>query len=271
MSRVFCLCLLPALLAVAACGSQEPPAPEATTAAEVADRMVQRFESNVGAVDAFTVYAAGVEGRYEVTGDSTDRVRLTVGRSGAGAVPPSAQLLDSYVPNVARLARGLRGAEFGGKITRNGRPAYVLSTDDPGAIVGQSDVPMAGRQRLRLYVDPETYDVLEIYQSFSPDSLGAEVTSQYVYSDFRTTDGLTLPFSVSQLSSGLDLGVSDQQKMVQGGQLGLARSQITEQMPPGPEKDAKLAEIDAQLRMINDGELETTLVVDRIEVGASGG
>lgn len=259
---------LPLLVALAGCaGDDAAPVAEPTSAQEVTDAMLAGFERNVGSVEGFTVVADGAEGRYTVSDDtaSVDRVTLQVVPTGSMG-PPSgaAQLLYNHVPNVARLAQGLRGATFEGRATRDGRPVYVLVTDDPTAMLGGGAPAPAGDRELRLYVDPETFDVLEIYQSFEADTTA--FTTRLIYSDFREADGLRLPYRVRQVTTGLNQAISPNERIAIGGQIGLALRQ-TEQMPMGPERTARTRELEAELRRVNEGIDEAELEVESVRVG----
>ena len=261
--------LLPLLAVLAACGSEEPAPPvELTTADEVADAMLAAFETNIGAVPGFTVVAEGAEARYTVGQDtaSMDRVAMEVVPPSPNFRPsPGAQLIYNHVPNVARLARGLRSATFEGRATRDGRPVYVVSTDNPEAMLGQGPPPSVGGDRvLRAYIDPETFDVVEIYQSFEADS--AAFTTRLVYSDFQTTDGVRLPHKVSQTTTGLNQAIPETERIAIGGRIGLALRQ-TEQMPQGPERAAQLAQLESEMRAVTEGIQDVELEVSSVAVG----
>ena len=269
---------LAALLALAACGLDDAAEPadaedEAPLTAEaVADRMLARYESTLGSVDGFTVTAGGAEARYTLAPDSAGLDRFGPPQvAPVGDAPVSqaeAQLLFVQVPNVPRLARGLRGARLEGPISRDGRRAYALVTDDPGAILGAPGVvaPDSTTDReFRVFVGAETFDVFEIYQSARADTSAEAVTSRLIYSDFREVDGLVLPYAVRQVETGLNQMISEEERMVMGGQLGLAIQQAG-QMPAGPEREARLAELEAQRRLIGEGTAEASLQVESVTV-----
>ncbi|WP_412060247.1 hypothetical protein [Rubrivirga sp. IMCC45206] len=272
MPRIFAVA---ALLALAACGdAADAPAPNAdgtANAAAVADAMLAQYQASLGGVDDFAVVAAGAEARYVAAeDDSTGLDRFgspQISAVGDGEVPMAAQLLLVQVPNVPRLAQGLRTAEVQGPIRRDGRSVYVFSTDDPGVLVGEpgnAPADSASTRAFRVYVAADTYDVYEIYQSVTADSL--DVTSRIIYSDFRDVDGVRLPFSIRQVETGLNAGISSDEKMLMGGQLGLALRQA-QASPAGPERDARIAELEAQQRLIGEGIMDSELTVDEVRVG----
>lgn len=268
------LLILPLLLA--ACGDSDAPEVETpgealTSADAVADAMMERFESNVLATDGFTVTAAGAEMRYRpAEADSTglDPLRIEGGQAGDAPLGPGYELLGEHVPNVARLARGLRRATLVGRVDRDGRDAYLFTTNDPSVLLGEESYVAAGDSTTtRIYVDAATFDVLEIYRSLQDSTLAEPITDRLVYSDFRDVDGLTLPFQIRHVLTGVSQALDDNAKMVRGGQLGLAKQQL-ESQPPSPERDAQLAEIESELRAITEGVAERTLTIEAVRVGA---
>lgn len=272
MPRIFAVA---ALLALAACGdAADAPAPSADGAADaatVADAMLAQYQEGFGSVDDFTVVAAGAEARYiAADDDSTGLDRFGSPQISAvndGDVPLAAQLLLVQVPNVPRLAQGLRTAEMQGPIQRDGRSVYVFTTDDPGVLVGepgQAPADSSSSRTFRVYVGADTYDVFEIYQAVTTDSL--DVTSRIIYSDFRDVDGVRLPFHIRQVETGLNAGISSDEKMIMGGQIGLALQQ-TQAAPPSPERDARIAELEAQRRLIGEGVMDSELTVEEVRVG----
>ncbi|MGB3542523.1 hypothetical protein [Rubrivirga sp.] len=269
------LLLLLCALAVAACGDEAETDPtavsggaELTTADAVADAVLERYDANVGAVDGFVVRSAGLEARYVPSDDTTGLDRFGSPDiqpiEDAPVAPDKAQLLLNHVPNGRRLARGLRTAELGGTVTRDGRRAYLLQSSDPGMLIGEPGLSAELGLQTRVYVDAETFDVLEIYRGIESDTTGA-VTGRIIYSDFREADGLRLPYRVREVTTGLNGAMDSDTRMVMGGQLSLQKRQL-EAAPASPERDERLAQVNAQLRMLNEGVLENEVVVESVEV-----
>lgn len=269
--------LLPLALAVAACADADAPAEAEsaplTSASAVADSMLARFRANQLAADAFTVAAAGAEARYTISETDTaglDPFRLVASPAGDALPAEEAQLLLEHVPNVARLAKGLRRADLVGVVNRDGREAYLLTTDDPSVLIGES-TPKAPGSALtsRIYVDAGTFDVLEIYRTVADSTMAEPITDRLIYSDFREVDGLTLPFSVRRVTTGMNQAMNEEERTIYGGQIGFAR-RSAEQMPPGPEREARIKQVDAQARLLLDGVVDMELTVDSVRVDRSG-
>ena len=284
---------LPLCLALAGAALLAAPAPllagcgpdPATTPADVsapitsvdtlADRMLARYEGTLGEVEGMTVYADGATATYTPNVDSLVLnpfvLQIQPASDGPGEAQ-AAQLLYSHVPNVPRLARGLRSAELSGPIDYEGSRVYVFATDDPTTILGDGAAPAdrRGTVDFRVYVDAETFDVREIYQGVSDTSFARPYVNRLVYDDFRTVDGVTLPFRVRQIETGADALMTPESKTVARGQLELQR-RVAANQPSGPDRDAALAEVDRQLRIVNEGLAEATLTVDSVRVAGAGG
>lgn len=271
MPRLFLA--LVAAVALVACGDAADSGlsdlPEATSAAEVADRMLARFEANVAGVDSFAVTGAGVRMVYRVVGDSSqvDRIQTRAERVDSVALDAEAsQMLQLQVPNVPRIARGFRRATFGGLQTIGERRSYVLSSEDPGALIGELGAATSGaRETLRVLVDADTYDVIEIFRTASVDSLDRPVSQRLVFEDFQTEGGLTLPRTIRQVGEGMDQFISFEQRAVAGGRLAMERMQL-EQQPAGPERNAALQAVLAQQALLDGEPTRTELTVGRVEV-----
>ncbi len=240
------------------------------TAESVADAVRERYDANLGAIDSFVVVSKGVEARYVPSGDTTglDRFGMPeVNPVGDSQIAPeTAQLLANHVPNGRRLAQGLRAAVFGGVVTRDGRRAYLLQSDDPGVLIGEPGSGSEAGLETRVYVDAETFDILEIYRGIAADSTTEAITGRIVYSDFRDVDGLRLPYRVREITTGLSSAMDPDTRMVQGGAVALQKRQL-EMAPASPERDERLAQVEAQLRLLNEGIMENEVVIESVRVG----
>ena len=278
MHRLALAAFLLPLLVLGACGDGTDDAPgtpaegELTSAQAVAERMRQRFEENQGAVQGFTVQGGGGLARHTRNdADTTGLVPFELSVEPLGGNnkldPEVFQLHYNLVPNVIGLASGMGQAELGGVVERDGRRAYVLSTGDPAALLGGTPPP--GTHELRVYVDTETFDILEIYRSADTDSTKAPITDRLLYSDFQTTDGLTLPRTVRHLVTGVNREMSEEVKIREMGNIALEKARI-EQMPQGPERNIAMEQNERYERMVGEGVAEATLTVDEVTVNRTG-
>lgn len=272
------LVLLLTLASVAACGPQadgvagsgDKPAPIASKDA-VLDSMLARFETAMGRASGFTVQAGGVVAVFSAlpdTGMVLAPPSLTPGNL-SNLNPNAPEMLYTYMPNVRRIAWGMRQGEMNGPIDRNGSSVYILSTDDPEHVLGLPKSEATNESKsLSVFVDAETFAVREIQQSMRVDSLERPISMRYVYSDFRPIDGVSLPFSVRQIKEGVDQLVTSMMRMVEGGQLTMALNQA-KQAAPSPERDRQIADLERQMRAMQEGVDEMELIVDSIRLATS--
>ncbi|GAB5536096.1 MAG: hypothetical protein Rubg2KO_23450 [Rubricoccaceae bacterium] len=256
---------LAVLLALTGC---ERPSAQVDSAASLSDRISERFNANLGSVNELAVSGAGVRADFQAVSDSSARgfIPQLVPVDSASYDPQAAQLLGAFLPNAPLLARGLREGTYVGERRRDGRPALVVSSEDPELTGGTADG--VGRAT-RVFVDPETFDILEIEQSARIDSFAQPVARRIVYEDFRDVEGIRLPFLIRQLDSGQNqqLSESDQnaRRMMLGGELAFKRQQAAT-LPAGPERDSAVAAADREIQNLEAGIAEVILRVDSIRV-----
>lgn len=254
-------------VALAACGDAQPAEPTLTSSTELAERMRDRFESSIGGVDGFAVLLGGYQMRYTVSGDTaargaTERLGVSIAPTDSASLDPLVQaMVGGYVPNVPLLASSLAGAPLQGPFERDGHRVYAL---DAGQAAGL-DSTTTGGTTLRVYVDAATFDVREVYRAVRLDSLERPLTSRLLYDDFRTADGVTLPWRIRIVQEGLDQLEDPTGKIVEGGQLTLAREQLRSQ-PSSPERTQRLADVERRLRVLTEGVEEATRSVQRVTV-----
>ena len=274
MRRSLAVCFLTLLLA--ACGGESTDEPivgaESLTVADIADRMVARFETNFEGVTVFTATTADLEASYERdTADSLGAFTTEVAPRDPANPPTTPPQLATYlVPEARRLAYGLRqGAQLAGPAPHEGHRVYVLDAKNPVTLTAAPEASATALVGARLYIDSETFDVREIrFEVAGEDSSQTEpVVQRILYDDFQEVNGVTLPFTIRTVTSGLLSTLPDDYRMVMGGRLGIERAQA-EQLPTGPERDAALQEIDAQERFLNEGILEDVLTIETVQINA---
>jgi hypothetical protein len=170
-----------------------------------------------------------------------------------------------FLPNLPALVRGLRtGARLVGRETLDGASVYVLEASDPAALLGAPPGFAAEGFAARVFVDAETFRLrgLRVETPLPDTTLDGSFVEEHRYDDFQTTDGLTLPF---RSTTTVTQPVSEEQRIVQGGQLGLAR-QRAEGLPPA-ERERALRELDEQDRYLQTGVIEKVFRVREVRVG----
>ena len=258
---------------LAACESDGPegiPSGPVESADALADAVEARFDASIAGLDAFRAFGAGVSIYYVAGPDSLAPFGLVRDpESGPPSDPIAANIFGYFPPNGRIVAQGLRGATFAGTAERGGVQTYVAETTDP-ASVGLGADSTARDHLVRVYVDAETFEVRELYHRFMLDTLAQPLAQRIVYEDWREVageDGATarFPFTVRRFQEGLLQVVSDDERMIVGGQLGM-QEQGAQRLPAGPKRDSALAAIARRKRVYEDGVAEDVLVLSRIEV-----
>jgi hypothetical protein len=253
------------LLALAACEGRltDPDA--------VADRLAERAAANYEGVRDFTVTGEGAIIYFRRMGP--DSLFEFEGRAFTDDSLRQPIPLPYTLPNVMRLAHGLRGnARLAGTVEIEGGRAYVLEADDAGVLIGAPSAgPGADLDSIRVLVDAGTFQVREIrlaapQAALDPaaDAAAPPLVQHQRYSDFRTADGLTLPFQTNTLITGVF--IPEEARVVQMGMLELQRRQALA-LPPA-ERARALDEVERQMRLIRDGEMEESFVVEAVRVNA---
>lgn len=250
-------------LALSACG-EEP-----LTAETVTEQMLARFNDNFDGVEDFTATTDELTAYYRRgTADSlTAFVIRVAARDSVAALTVPPQLITYLVPEVPRFTQGLRrGAGLDGPEVHDGHRVYVLRADHPQALTPVPDAGAPLFSDVRLYVDAETFAIRELrFEVPSPDSNATQpIVERILYDDYRTVEGVSLPFRVSTITSGLKEAIPEEYRIVMGGNLALRRAQA-ERLPSG-ERDAALREIAAQERLLNEGIQESTLALRNVQV-----
>ncbi|HEX8297911.1 MAG TPA: hypothetical protein VF594_02020 [Rubricoccaceae bacterium] len=243
---------LAALLALLGACAETPD-----TTAALLEQMLARYNDNRGGIGGFVAAGGGAEATHGALPDSTSTLDLPTVAPAAGATPDPqlVPLLLQQIPNVRLLADTLRTAVIEGPRDLRGHRVYILTR--PAAA--------PGAPTLYVVVDAETFDVREIEQSVTPDSLQRPLVTRLIYDDFRAVDGFTAPFRIRQITEGVDQLIPETERIVRGGQATVARGRV-EQMPQGPEREARRASLDREIKLYTQGIQETDLTIERLRV-----
>ncbi len=258
MRTAYLTCLV-LLLCTAGCGSDQP------SIDEIADGMIARSTADFEDVGSFTVESSNAVIYFRRTG--ADSLNVFDFRAVTNDSLMQPVFSPYHLPNVVQISKGIRNnASVVGTEVRDGINVIRLQATDPATFVGSSsDATDLAPSSAQLVVDAETFRVIEIALISAPldSTFTRPITQRQVYGDYRTVDGVTIPFVASTFIEGLDVPM--EQRMIEGGNLGMAR-QRTEQLPPGPERDAALAEIDARTEFLQTGIIEESFQVEQVRV-----
>ncbi len=272
--RVFPL-LVALSLAVALASGCRREAPALTDAAAIAGRMAERAAEDFAGIRDFAVVGGDAVLYFRRSATATDSLPafdLRVAPLVAGR--PMRELPSYFYPvTMARVARGLRnGARLVGQDTLAGRRVYILEAPDPASLVDLPPLPTAeGSASARAFVDAETFRLVGLTAAVTPvlDSTAGParpVSETHRYSDFQSTDGVTLPFRARTTLEGLDQLIPQEMRMVAGGSLAMERAQAT-RLPPA-EREAALADVARRERLIRTGIQVTPFAVREVRVNA---
>lgn len=148
----------------------------------------------------------------------------------------------------------------------NGQLVDVLEAENPTALIVGPDVQTGDISSARVYVDAATHFVRGVTMEMPPPdtSLTDTIIQTVRYEQFREVEGITLPFKITSTTEGLRQLISEELRVVENGNLAIARSQA-QQLPAG-EKEMQLARIAARERFLNEGIQEDVLTVDSVHV-----
>ena len=115
----------------------------------------------------------------------------------------------------------------------------------------------------RLYVDAETFDVLELFHRFKADTLSQPFAQRILYDDYRElASGVRVPFRVRQLQEGLLQLIPEEVRIVRGGDLGIRERQAYSL--PIQQRDSALRAVEREKRFLIEGVKEVELRVDSL-------
>ena len=243
---------------LAACGESLPDVDT------IADEMARRAAANFKGVNTFSVEGDGVAIYFKrVAPDSLTTFDFRALTNDSQRQP----VFNPYnLPNVAQLARGVRqNARLVGSQERSDGRVLVLEATDPAMFIGAtSDTPGETPSSARVVVDAETFQVLEISLETAPFDAASTspITQRQLYSDFRTVDGLTLPFSAKTIIEGIE--VAQEMLMIEGGNLEIARRRASG-LPPD-KRAAALEEIDNRQLFLETGVMIESFTIELVRV-----
>ncbi|HYE96487.1 MAG TPA: hypothetical protein VD962_09790 [Rubricoccaceae bacterium] len=261
MPRRLAPVLLVFLVAFSAC-RREPPT--LTEPGAVLDSLLSRTRAHYEGIRGFTVVTDDAVTIF--TREGPDSLLTFSARSVSNDSLQQPVALSYALPNVIALVDALRStARLAGFDTVGARRVYAIESADPAAFAAAARL-LPGLRAARIAVDAETFDLLELRLTQpAGDSANAPVVVHRVrYDDYRTVDGLTLPFRQAAITEGLRALIPEEQRIVEGGNLALAEERAA-LLPPG-ERERRLREIRQRKRYLTEGILEDEVVVREVRI-----
>lgn len=185
------------------------PPVAAQSAQSVVDEMRARHDAQLDAVDNYVVETTLYTSYHrKVTQDGQATYETTTRMTGEsemlrtmGSTPTTTSAGPAYLDRLAEHA------SYIGTETVNGTRSHVLRVTDPGAVF---DGASNETETMDYYVDADAYVPLRMVMTMAPQNEGNGPTSMTItFSDYRTVDGLTLPYVMEMT---MDLGMSEEQR-----------------------------------------------------------
>jgi len=242
----------------------------------VVDAMKARYQQQLETVDTYVIetnqYTSyyrkttrGGQPMYETAmrwqGEGSDLFR------GAGATP-------SLQPSLSQLDTLAQVATYEGTETIDGRRCHVLRIDDLTALSDSRMPAMAGVPdnpgSMRMYIDADRSVPLRMDMEVTTTQGGDTQTLQprVAFSDYRTTDGLTLPWMMEMTMESVNASISPEERE----QARQSLEELEARMKELPEAQRRMMEgmMEGQMEqlrsILDDGSIRFTVEVQSVEV-----
>lgn len=244
----------------------------------VVNEMRARYQAQLETVDTYIVETNQYTSYHRKTtrdGDATYETEMQWKDSGGGMFS-GAGAMPSLQPGLAQLDTLAQKASYLGTETVDGRPCHVLRIDDPAALSGNrmpamnANAPQQGETRL--YIDAEQYVPLRLESEVSVERNGESQTlrPRILLSDYRTTDGLTLPWSMEMKMENLDATISAEERK----QARQSLEEMEQRMQEMPEEQRQMMEgmmknqLEQLRNILDEGSIQFAIEVQDVQVNA---
>lgn len=186
----------------------------------VVDAMKTRYQQELDAVDTYIIETDQYTSYHRRTTQAGQPMYETAMRwhgegrglfRGAGASP-------SLQPSLSQLDTLAQIAAYEGTETIDGRRSHILRIDDLSALPSSQLPPMAegtnNQGSVRMYIDAERSVPLRMDMEVAITQHGEARTlrPRVVFSDYRTTDGLMLPWIMTMTMETLNASMSPEER-----------------------------------------------------------
>lgn len=242
----------------------------------VVDAMTARYQQEMETVDTYIIETDQYTSYHRKTMQDGEPVYETAMRwggegsgffSGTGDAP-------SLQPSRSQLDTLAQVATYEGTETVDGRRCHVLRVDDLSAL---SSPPMTGMDAetadqgsMRMCVDAERSVPLRMDMEVTTTQNGETQTlrPQVVFSDYRTTDGLTLPWRMAMTVENVNASISPEERE----QARRSLEELEARMKELPEAQRQMMEgmMEGQMEqlrsMLDDGSIQFAVEVQSVQV-----
>jgi hypothetical protein len=281
---------LPARIALLVCiGLFTGLSAQAQSVDAVISKMKAQYEQQLAAVDTYiietdkyTTYHRKVTADGSATYESRTQWKDSEHFMGGSFMGD----MNSTMPSEDALNRLAENATYGGTETIDGVQTHVLIVDDPSALSDEMmdddsmDMPaneeddniQVGSMRFYVHADMHVpvrmdYDATVTREDGSSQKMNSVVT----FTDYRTVDGLTLPYQTMMRMDNLNASISPEDREEARKSL----EEMEKKMKEMGERQRKMMErmmggqMDKLRQIIEEGTIEYTIQVQDVQVNAS--
>lgn len=262
-------------LVLALAGLLAPTAVQGQSVEAIISEMKARYEQQFAAVDNYIIETDKYTSYFRKTSTSgpPQYESRTVWKESEGLFGQM-DFSDSpgYYATEAQLDKLAENSEYGGMQTVDGTDAHVLIVNDPQALAeDSSDEDMENvKGSMRMYIDASQY--VPIRMDFEAEVENPEgtqtVNPTMIFADYRTTDGLTVPWSMHMKMDNLNASMSPEERE----QARESLAQMEEQMENMGERQRKMMErmlkgkMESLRKIIDEGTIEFNVQVQDVKV-----
>jgi len=242
----------------------------------VVNEMKARYQAQMEAVDTYIIETNQYTSYHRKTtrdGDTAYETETRWTGDGAGMLSGS-NALTSLQPGLAHMDTLAQVASYVGTETIDGRRCHVLHVDDPTALSGDPMPAMAQEQtqqgEMRLYIDAEQYVPVRIESEVMVEQNGETQTlrPRIHFSDYRTVDGLTLPWTMEMRMDNLNASISLEERE----QARQSLEEMEKRMQEMPEQQRRMMEgmmkkqLDQLRSILEEGSIHFAVEVQDVKV-----
>ena len=246
----------PALLFALALVLALPAVASAQSAASVVERMKANYEQQMTAdtyivkTNLYTSYSRKVTRNGQATYETATQL-------GEGEALPAVQQTPGFMGQQESLDELAEHATYAGTESIDGIACHVLVVDNPAAM----DAEMGAEARkLTFYINADTHYPTRMEAVVDNPNGDEPITSIMDFRDYRTTEGLTLPFRMEMTTNMMESMSPEQRRQME---------QLKQQLENMPESQRKRMEQMMgnrmkQLESMMDGSM--TVTVEEVQV-----
>lgn len=249
------------------------PAAPAQSVDAVVDAMKARYQEQLETVDtyimetdAYTSYHRKVTHNGEATYETQTRWGDQEGLFGQGA-----NTMPSPQPGLSQLDELAQHASYLGTETLDGQSVHVLRVDDPSVLAPEEEqTPDEMTGEMRLYIDADRHVPLMMEYDVEIEEGGQvrEMHPRITMSDYRTVDGLTLPWMMQMRMEDLDASISPEER--EEARQGLEEMEAQMAEMPAEQREMMEGMMDNQMeqlrQILDEGTIEFTVEVQDVQV-----